>query len=248
MRENALVQPPSPLAAMARVHLAGNRTQAARLLLRRAFELPACHELDALVEYLDAVGKLPDWRDAVGEFALSPRALNELKRALFSYFEKRGHLQPAIALIDEEPGLISPVGAFQIEDGVPARISCDRVRALARKTGGFAEASAILERLAGIGAPDAAPQLAALYADWAESGGDSAAALRHLDRAAALRPAAWEFARRATQIRLSRNEAWEAQTSIERFLGVSQSAVEREMAFDLWERAHAVGAARKPGS
>ena len=248
MRENVLVPSPSLLAMMARVHVAAKNFTAARLLLRRAFAQPSCHELDSLVEYLDATGELPRWRDAILEFELSPRAIHELKRALFAHFENRGSLEPVIALIAEEPGLIAPVGIFQIVGSAPAQIDCERVRVLARKSGGFEEASEALEKFAAANVPDAAPQLAALYADWAESGGDLAGALPHLERAAALRPASWEFARRAAEIRLSRNEAAEARRSIERFLGVSQSAIEREMAFDLWEKANAGTTVRKPGS
>ena len=247
MRENALAPPPPLLAAMARVHLGAKNLTAAGLLLRRAFAQPSCHEVDALVEYLDVAGELPQWQDAVREFGLSARTIHELKRALFSHFEKRGNLHAVIALIADERALVAPVGAFQIDGSLPAQITCERVRVLARKTGGFEEASEILEKLAAGNIPDAAPQLAALYADWAESGGEPAAALPHLDRAAALRPASWEFTRRSAEIRLSRHELAGARASLGRFLGVSQAALEREMAFDLWEKTNAAKVARQPG-
>ncbi|MEQ1850343.1 MAG: hypothetical protein ABMA01_02010, partial [Chthoniobacteraceae bacterium] len=248
MREGALVAPSSVLAGLARVQIARKNFPAARLLLRRAFEEPSCHELDALVGYLDASGELPRWSEAAGEFGLSPLASHELKLALFSLFEGRGGMRDALALIAGEPSLVSAVGGISAGAGFPEPITCDRIRTLARKTGGFEESAAVLESLADRKVPDASPQLAALYADWAESGGDAGAALHHLGRAAALRPASWEFARRAAEMCLAGNDARGAKTVLERFLAVSQVSIEREAAFEIWERANSVSQGRKPGS
>jgi TPR repeat protein len=151
-------------------------------------------------------------------------------------------------LITSEPSLVSAVGGISSGTGFPEPISCERIRALARKTGGFEEAAAVLESLSDRKVPDASPQLAALYADWAESGGDAGAALLHLGRAAMLRPASWEFARRAAEMRLAGNDAPGAKSVIERFLAVSQVSIEREAAFELWERANSAVQGRKPGS
>jgi hypothetical protein len=63
--------------------------------------------------------------------------------------------------------------------------------------------------------------------------------LRRAERAAELRPTSWEFTRRAAEIRMARNEPVKAKAIFERFLSVSQSAAEREAAFDLWEQASA---------
>lgn len=247
LRENALVPSPGVLAAMARVHLAAKNVTAAKLLLQRAFAEPSCHEMDALLEYLDAAGGLAHWRDGIAEFRLPARAVHELKRALFSHFESNARLREALALIAEEPALIDPVGMLQVEKGrLP--VDCGRVRALARRTGGFEEAAEVLERLAALNAPDAAAELASLYADWAETGGGPGAALPHIERAATLRPTTWEFARRTAESYLARHEPEKARAAIERFLWVSQAPLEREAAFDLWERANGALAGSRAGS
>src|SRR5258708_12100 len=143
MRENALVPSPTVLAAMARVHLEAKNVTAAKLLLRRAFSDPSCHEVDALVEYLNVAGDLVRWRDAVAAFDLPPRTVHELKQALFAYFENHGRLHDALTLISEEPGLISPVGAVRAEGATPLPINCERLRMFARRTGGFDEAAEV---------------------------------------------------------------------------------------------------------
>ena len=84
---------------------------------------------------------------------------------------------------------------------------------------------------------DAPAELEALQAGWAERRGDADGRLRHAERAAELRPVSWEFARRAAEIRMARNEAAQARTVIAGFLSVSQSVSEREAAFDFWEKA-----------
>ena len=239
IRENVLAPSPPVLAAMARVHLASKNVAAARLLLRRAFADPSCGEVDALVEYLGAAGELGRWRKAAEAFGLSGRAGHQLKLALFSHFETHGRLGDALGLLAGDPGLIVPVGAFRPGNGGQPPVDCERLRSVARRTGDFAEVAEILERLAGAKVPDAASELAALYADWAATGGDRAAALPHLERAAGLRPASWEFSRRAAEILLERHESVRAGEVLVRFLSFSQAPVEREAAFDLWEKAGA---------
>ena len=63
----------------------------------------------------------------------------------------------------------------------------------------------------------------------------------HWERAAELRAASWEFARRAAEMRVARSEPAKAKAVLEHFLAVSLSQPEREAALDFWERANAAG-------
>jgi tetratricopeptide (TPR) repeat protein len=237
MKESAPVPPPSVLAAMAQLHVATNHFPAARLLLRRAFAEPVCHEYAALAALLEASGGIARWRETADEFGLSARARHELKLAVFALHEKHGRLREALALVAEEPSIVSPAGAFRAESGAVPLIDCERLRRLAVKTGGFDEVAKTLEGMATSRMPDAAGELEALHAEWAQQRGERENAMRHLERAAELRPASWELARRAAEIRIGRGENARARAVLECFLAGFQSPVEREDALDLWERA-----------
>ena len=246
MQEGAL-PPPSVLATMARAHLAMNHSAAARLLLRRAFAEPVCHEYAALAAYLDASGELARWGDVSAEFGLSARAKHEMQLAIFALHEKDGRVCEALAMIAEEPSIMSPVGEFRGE-GALLPLDCARLRRLAVRTGEFEQVAAAFERMVALQMPDAAGENEALRADWAERRGNRDDALVHMERAAELRPASWEFARRAAEFRMGRGEPAKAKAALEHFLSVSPSQTEREAALDLWESAHNAARQEKPGS
>jgi tetratricopeptide (TPR) repeat protein len=248
MKENAGGPSPSVLAAMARAHLPGRNFKAAKLLLKRAFGSPVCHEYDALVEYLEAAGDLARWRELAEDFGLKARSVHELQRAIFAAHEKAGRVKEALALLAETPGLVRPLEGFRIEDAAAPPIDCQRVRRLASTTGAFPEVATALERMAASGIPDAAPELASLQATRAEKAGEREQALRHLERAAVMRPTSWDFARRIAELRLGLQEPEKSRDAIERFLSVSPVALEREAAFDLWEKANAGAPVRRAGS
>jgi tetratricopeptide (TPR) repeat protein len=239
MTENAPVPPPSVLAAMAQVHVATNHFTAARLLLRRAFAEPVCHEYAALAAFLEASGGMARWTEVADEFGLSARARHELQIAMLAVHEKHARLREALALVAAEPSIVSPAGGFRAESGAEPVIDCERLRRMAAKTGGFEEVAESIERMAASHMPDAAAELEALHADWAERRGERDSAALPLERAAELRPASWEFARRAAELRLGGDERARARAMLERFLMRSQSPTEREAAFDLWEKATA---------
>ena len=132
-----------------------------------------------------------------------------------------------LALLLSAPEAIEPAGS--------AGVTFVRVRALARKTGAFSEAAALLEKLAELGAPDAEAETAALYADWAEAGGKSA--LQHLERAVMLRPLRWEFVKRLAEIHLAAKEPAKTRAVLKSFLWISNVPAEREAALGLWEKA-----------
>jgi len=243
MREGASPAP-SVLVALAQVHVAANNFRAARLLLRRAFAEPVCHEYAALAAYLDASGELARWSDVAAEFGLSARARHEMLLAIFAEHERHGRVRGALLLVAAEHGIVSPVGEVR-GDGAVAAVDCARLRRLAVKTGEFDAVAESLERMAASQVPDAACELAALRADAADWRGNRDEAPVQVDRAAELRPASWEFARRAAELRMGRDERARAKTVLERFLSVSASPTEREAALDLWEAAN--GAATHNG-
>ena len=245
MKEGAPSPLPSVLTAMAQAHVAMNNFPAARLLLRRAFAEPVCHEYAALAAYLDASGELSRWGEVSAEFGLSARARHELQLAIFALHEKHGRVREALAMIAAEPSAVSRAGEFRSEGAVPA-IDCARLRRLAVRTGEFEQVAESLGRMASSQMPDAAGEIEALRADWAERRGDRDGALLHAERAAELRPASWEFARRAAEIRIGRAEPVKARAALEHFLAVSQSQAERGAALDLWERANGAAKTQKP--
>ncbi len=247
MEEGGPAPTPSVLAAMAQVHVATNNFPAARLLLRRAFAEPVCHEYRVLAAYLDASGELLRWREVAAEFGISARALHELQLAIFSLHEKRGRVREALALVSSEPSLVSASGAFRIASGGEPLIDCARLRRVAVSAGEFEEGAKLIRKLAASLVPDAPGDLEALHSSWAERRGDRDAALLYAEHSAEVRPASWEFAQRAAEFRLGRAEPAKARAVLERFLSVSQSRTEREAALNLWEKAR-VGDAAKRGS
>jgi len=114
-------------------------------------------------------------------------------------------------------------------------ISAGELRALARKTGRFAETGKVFDLLIATGLPEAAAQRAGLEADRAEVAAEPATA--HLARAAELAPRNWEFARRLAEAQLSAGEGGKARQTVERFLGVAVVSRDRPAALELWERA-----------
>ncbi len=233
------------LAAMAQTHVALNNFAAARLLLRRAFAEPVCHEYAALAAYLDTSDGLTCWREVAEDFGLPARARHELQLAIFALHEKRGRVRDALAMVNAEPQLVSPVGESRGDGALPA-VDCGRLRRLAVRTGEFDRVAELLGVFSAKRMPDAEPELEALRADQAERRNARDEALRHVERAAELRPGSWEFARRLAEIRIGRGEPAKAMIALGRFLSVSQSPTERGAALDLWEMANSAQSARKP--
>ncbi len=235
----------SALAALAQAHMAQNNFTAARLLLRRAFAEPVCHEYAALAAYLDGSGGLARWSEVAEDFGLSARARHELQLAIFGLHEKQGRVREALAMIVAEPQLVSPAGESRGDGALPA-IDCGRLRRLAVRTGEFDRVVEVLGGFSTARMPDAESELEAMRADQAERRSARDEVLRHIERAAELRAESWEFARRLAELRIGRGEPAKAMAALERFLAVSQSASERGAALDLWEVAVGAEKARKP--
>lgn len=219
------------LVQMARIHTATKRLPAARLLLRRAFARPSCREYDALAEYLDTAGDLPNWEAAVADFTLHPAAQHGLKLAIFARLEKRGRVAEALAFAGAHRSIISPLS----DDTAPGAVTPGRIRLLATQSGAFAEAAQFLKTLAAARLPGADAELAATEADRLESTGEAAGALPLLERAATLAPARWEFARRIAVHHSKAGDSARTRAALARFLAAGGKASEREAAFVMWD-------------
>ena len=222
-RDSALEPSPAVLGGLARVQVAARKLPAARLLLRRAFAVPACREFAALIAYVEASG------EGVAAFDLAPVVRYEFQVAFFTHYEKLGRVAEALALVAAEPGLVAPSGQQADE-----AITCERIRSLARKGGDFAAAAAVF---AALHLPEAEAESAALAADAAEVAGDAEKARAELERAAAACPARWEFARRLAESHRASGAQAKARATLERFFNVSLAPLEREAALEFWEKA-----------
>ncbi len=231
-RDAKMEPSPAALGGLAQIQLLAGKLPAANLLLRRAFAVPACREYEALIAYVEAAGDASRWREAIEPFALSAAAIHEFQTALFSHYEKRGRLADALALVAAEPGLVVPWG-----EKAGTSVTHARIRAMARKSGGFAEAGRVLSIFAAAHLPTADAELAALSADAAEASGDAGKKLAQLDLAASLCPTRWEFTRRLAEACQTLGDSAKARAVLERFLDVSLTPLERESALELWETA-----------
>ncbi len=229
--DSRMEQSPAALGGLAQVDILAGRLPAAKLLLRRAFAVPACREYEALIAYVEASGDTSHWRAVIDSFELSAAAIYDFKTALFSHYEKQQRLTEALALVMAEPGLVVPS-----DEKSGGFVTCSRIRAMARKSGGFAEAGKVLSIFASAHLPTADAELAALNADAAEATGDAGNKLTHLSRAASLSPTRWEFTRRLAEACQALGDATKARTALERFLDVSLAPLEREAALELWEK------------
>ena len=236
LKERPLSSQAPALAGMARVQAATGNSEAASILLRRAFSEPSFRDFAPLVDVLARAGDLPRWESIAAELGVKPELFHELRVALFTHYERAGRAAEALAFITAHPEIIAPVNDQRI--GI---VTFSRVRALARKTGEFKAAVATMESLQQSGAPDAEPELAMLQADWCAARGETAAAAPYIIEAAGKRPANWEYVRRAVSAHLSAERKTDALNLLERFFSVAQIPAEREAAVALWE-----GAKRHP--
>lgn len=222
------------------VECAQNAFRAARLLLKRAFREPVCHEYAALAEYLDAAGELPHWREVAAEFRLSARGIFELAGAIFSLHEKRGRPRDAFALVDAMPQLVSATGNRLPGQAGISGVDGARLRRLAMQTGELERCEQLMTRLASLRVPGIGAEREALLGEWSARRGDAGGHARHFERAVALQPGRWEFVRSLAQTQLRAGKGEIARAALERFLAVSHVAAEREEAFDWWKKAGSV--------
>ena len=232
LKDRPLSSQAPALAGMAQVHAATGNREAANILLRRAFSQPSFRDFGPLVDVLSRAGELNRWNPVATELGVRPELFHELKNAIFSHYEKNGRTADAFAWITAWPEIIAPVNEQRLDS-----ITFARIRAMAGKTGEFKTAVATFEALRGSKAPDIEPEFAMLHADWCVARGEKSAATPHLVSAAALRPANWEYVRRASQAHLLEGRKNEALTLLDAFLGVSQPPAQRDAAIALWEEA-----------
>jgi tetratricopeptide (TPR) repeat protein len=234
-KQDALALSSSEVAGMARVQLTAGRQEAARILLRRAFADPGCREYASLVDYLaGATNQLGRWREAVREFGLSGAREHEFAGALFGYFEKAGRGKEALHVVAETPTLVVPSQDSMRETPSAEEITSGRLRALARKTGGFAETAKVLDQIAAAGVAEARAERAALEADRVASINEPAGV--YWKEAFVLVPANWEYARNLAEAQVAEGKTKAARGTLERFLSVSMNPREKAAALEAWEK------------
>lgn len=235
LQQNPLVDDPILFAGMARVQIAAKRLPAARLLLRRAYASTTCREHEALIEYLAAASDLPRWKEVTREFGLSAANEYEFALALFAYFERSGRAADALALVAINPRLVVPPG--MAGDEAPATaVTCERLRAMARRSGAFAETALVLDQLKSKGMAGAEAARAALEADRAAA--VSEPVLPHLIKAWSLATGSWEHTKPLVEAQLATGERPAAKKTLERFLERAVIPVERSAALEIWEKAN----------
>jgi len=194
----------------------------ARKTLQTAFGVPANRGWSEIIDWLAAAGRLDHADEELAGFALTPARENEVRRALFAYFEKAGHPANALALAESHPSIMEP--GFGI-----------RLRRLAAAAHDFARGAKLLERLA---AQSESPkeyslELARLQGDWAQSeaaAGQADSALARLRAAHEQHPELFEIASHLSTLQLQRGDHQGAMETLESYLAVGKVPGEVEQA------------------
>jgi tetratricopeptide (TPR) repeat protein len=213
----------------ARLLLRQNDFKEARQVLRTVFRNPATADMEVLVAWLSAVGRLEEPDSELAAFALGGQRLIAARHAIFAELEQSGRTRAALSMVEEHPEML--VQNFSA-----------RVRTAATGAELFAEAAALFERVMAqspLNATETASELALLYADWAEAelrGLQIDPALEHLKRAHQLRADLWPVAERLSGIHLDRGELVLAAQTLRAFLAASASSPDREKARQLLAR------------
>ena len=194
----------------------------AKKILRVAFSVPANAGWDEIIGWLVAAHRLDHAAEETADFELSPPRLDELRRAVFAYFEKAGQPGNALALAEANPAFIRPEFSA-------------RLRKLAAAAHDFERGAKLLERLA---AQTESPgefslELARLHGDWAQA--ESAAgkpenALAHLRVAHEQHPELFEIASRLSALQQERGDRQGSIETLESFLAVARNPGEIEQA------------------
>ena len=213
----------------ARLLLRQNDLKTARQVLRTAFRNPATTEMEVLVAWLSAAGRLEDIDPELAWFGVGGQRLLAAHHAVFTELEKSGRTRAALKIVEEHPEML--VRGFS-----------SRVRTAASAAGFFVEGAALFERIMAqspLTASETAGELGLLYADWAEAELRDLQldrALEHLKRAHQLRADLWPVAERLSGIYVDRGETQLAAQTLRAFLEASGNNPEREKARQLLAR------------
>ena len=190
-----------------------------RTVLRRTFRNPAAHDVDLLVRWFAASGRIEQANAELPSFGLTPQLLVVARRALFGEMEKSGRIALAVKLLDEQPEIFETA-------------MCARLRAAAKTAGVFAEAAALIERIIAqspLEGAEPANELALLLVDWADAEpGDPA--LARLKRAFDLRPDLWDAAERLSRLSAESGDVKLAAKTLRTFIDATKNAGEKEKA------------------
>ena len=190
-----------------------------RTVLRLAFRNPAAHDVDLLVRWFAATGRIEQANAELFSFGLTPQLLVVARRALFGEMDKSGRIALAVKLLDEQPEIFETA-------------MCARLRAAAKTAGVFAEAAALIERIIAqspLEGAEPANELALLLVDWADAEpGDPA--LARLKRAFDLRPDLWDAAERLSRLSAESGDVKLAAKTLRTFIDATKNAGEKEKA------------------
>lgn len=236
LKERPMSSQSPALALMAQVQAALGNREAAAILFRRAFSQPSFRDFAPFVDYLSRGGELNRWHTIATEFGVRPALLHDLKIALFAHYERHLRATEALGLVTANPEMIAPVSQ-RISTGAKAPVTFARLRALVKMTGEFKAATDALDALRKTGAPDVEPEFSMLQAEWSLAKHEAEAATPHFIAAAKLRPANWEYVRRAAEAHLTNAQKAEAKELLEKFITAPQAPGNRDTAVALWETA-----------
>ncbi len=212
----------------ARVLLADGNTDQARHLLRVAFRNQANREFGELVNFYAATVGIERLPEQVTEFQIKGERLRNLWVEVISHYCRKQEIGKAVAFASEHPDVVASKSEARAQ-----------LRALAKDSGRFAECVSLFERVLAQSpgdAPEIAPDLAQLLADFAEhdlASADGDSALKHLLRAHDLAPGMFQIVERLGGLLASRGDAFAAQKVLNQFVADCRDPAEREKAREL---------------
>lgn len=192
----------------------------AKKTLRTAFTVPANVGYPEIIEWMVSAHRLDHVEEEAADFDLTPPRVDELRRALFAYFEKAGQPANALALAEAHPTIMQP--AFGV-----------RLRKLAAAAHDFDRGAKLLEKLAAqADSPgDYSLELARLQGDWAQAdvtAGQPDSALAHLRRAHEQHPELLDITLRLSALQQDRGDHKGSIETLESFLAVAKNPAEIE--------------------
>lgn len=206
----------------ARLQTAQGDFAGAKKTLRTAFTVPANSVYGDIIDWMAAAHRLDHADEEMGDFGLSPARLEELRRALFAYFEKAGQPANALALAEAHPTMLKPALAVRLRKLVATAHEFERGAKLMEKVAAQADSSGVYSL-----------ELALLHGDWAQAeqaAGRADSALAHLRTAHEQHPEILDITLRLSGLQQERGDRQGAIQTLQSFLAVAKVPGEIEQA------------------
>jgi tetratricopeptide (TPR) repeat protein len=210
----------------ARLRAAEGEHAEASKIIRKAFRNPANREMDELIAFLEAEGRLDQFEAELSAADVDQPRIIVARRALLKHSLARGDLPRALWLLQNHPVLADST-------------SLEPVRALAIQTKEFPACADAFARLAAqptLSRASLDRNLGLLLGAWAESelaAFQTSAAFAHLTRAMELAPDHFPIARRLAELQREQNNVHGAIETLERFVELAPLPAERDTARQL---------------